>query len=197
MQRRVVALVAFALALSASAAAAPPSKAPAPQAATNAHPRWHRATPVEIDRIAREAIAASPPAIPKGTTIKSIRCTTTPEIPDSPSNVTIDVTKPARRAGISSTSAVLTFHRDASIAARVAVTLELDMSPEAATFDVPKGAPLVLVIKRGLLEITTPAVTSEGADLGDVVQVLLRPSGRALRGQIVAKDRAIAVEELR
>lgn len=197
MQRRVVAIVAFALALSASASAAPPSKAPVPRVAGNAHPQWHRAMPAEIDRIAREAMATSSPAIPKGTTIKSVRCTTTPEIPDSPSSVTIDVTKPTRRAGLSSTSAVLTFHREANVAARVAVTLELDMSPEAATFDVPKGTPVVLVIKRGLLEITTPAVTSEGADLGDVVQVLLRPSGRALRGQIVAKDRAIAVEELR
>ncbi|AKU94669.1 hypothetical protein AKJ09_01333 [Labilithrix luteola] len=197
MHRRVVALVVFALALSASAAAAPPSKAPVPNASANAHPRWHRANPAEIERIVREAIAASATSIPKGTTIRSVRCGTVPEIPDSPTNVTIEVTKPARKAGISSTSAVLTFHRDASVVARVPVTLELDMSPEAATFDVPKGAPVVLVIKRGLLEISAPAVTSEGADLGDVVQVLLRPSGRALRGQIVAKDRAIAVEELR
>jgi hypothetical protein len=43
--------------------------------------------------------------------------------------------------------------------------------------------------------VSTPAVTAGDADVGDVVQVLLRPSGRALRAQLVAKDRALAVED--
>jgi hypothetical protein len=51
------------------------------------------------------------------------------------------------------------------------------------------------VVSRGLVEVTTPAVTSADADIGDVVQVLLRPSGRALRAELVAKDRALALED--
>ncbi len=50
-------------------------------------------------------------------------------------------------------------------------------------------------VRRGLIEVSTQAVTSADGDIGDVVQVLLRPSGRALRAQLVARDRSIAVED--
>jgi flagella basal body P-ring formation protein FlgA len=62
-------------------------------------------------------------------------------------------------------------------------------------FELVKGAPVTLVVRRGLVEVTAPAVLSVDADVGDIVQVLLRPSGRAMRAHLVAKDRAVALED--
>jgi flagella basal body P-ring formation protein FlgA len=90
---------------------------------------------------------------------------------------------------------VLVFWKESDVVLRIPIHLDLSVPPEALIYDVPKGVALTLVVKRGLVEISTQAVTSSDADVGDVVQVLLRPSGRALRAEIVAKDRAIAVED--
>jgi hypothetical protein len=151
----------------------------------------------ELTELARNAIATSSVHLPKGATLVAARPSAgaAVDIPVAPSRVTIDVTLPPRRAGTIMTTAVLVFWKDADVSARVPLHLELSVPPEALLFDVPKGGVLTLVVRRGLIEVSTQAVASADGDIGDIVQVLLRPSGRVLRAQIVAKDRAVAVED--
>lgn len=152
---------------------------------------------ISLAEITRAAVASSGTRLPKGATITSVHATATADIPAARDRVTIEVTAPARRSGAVSTPALLTFWKAADITARLPIIIELSVPPEALVFEVPKGAALSLVVRRGLVEVTAPAVLAVDADIGDVVQVLLRPSGRALRAQLVARDRALAVEESR
>jgi hypothetical protein len=191
MTMRLVLLVLALVAGSAGTAQAVPTT-PAAKPKTTRHPVAN-----ELTELARTAIATSAVHLPKGATLVAARPSagTAVDIPVAPSRVTIDVTPPPRRAGAITATAVLVFWKDAEISARVPLHLELSVPPEALLFDVPKGAVLTLVVRRGLIEVSTQAVASTDGDIGDVVQVLLRPSGRVLRAQLVARDRAVAVED--
>jgi len=181
----------FLLSLEAAAGAAPTSLRHDPPKTT------HRLSAVELDRTAREAMTLAPPKLPKHATLSAVRCSTSPEVPVSPKLVTLDVSPVPRRAGAVPVTAVLAFYKDDDAPIRVPITLDLDVPASALVADVPKGAGVTLVVTRGLVEVTTSAVTSSDGDLGDVVQVLLKPSGRALRARLVATDRAVAVEDAR
>lgn len=184
-------------------AAAQPAQAPAAASvpgATSARGRLasRRLSPAELEGAARAALAASPAGLPKYASLKAVRASAVTELGFAPERVTIEVTAPPRRAGAVTTSAVLSFWRNATtVGARTPVTLELDIPQAALVFDVAKGAPIALAIERGLVVVTTTAVAASDANIGDVIQVLLRPSGRALRARIVAKDRAVATEDAR
>ena len=196
--RAPVLLLVVALAVTyAPAAPAAPAAPPAKPTAAKPIATTRRPTPNELTEIARTAIATTAAHLPKGATLVAARPSAgaAVEVPLAPSRVTIDVTPPPRRAGTVMATAVLVFWKDAEVSTRVPLHLELAVPPEALVFDVPKGGVLTLVVRRGLVEVSAQAVTSADADVGDVVQVILRPSGRALRAQLVARDRAIAVED--
>jgi hypothetical protein len=160
-------------------------------------PTTHRPAGAELAEMVRAAVAASAVKLPKGATIKFVRPTAAVDVQLSRDRITIEMTPPARRAGSVITTAVLTFWKGGDIVSRLPISIELSVPAQALVFDVPKGASLSVVVRRGLVEVTAPAVLAADADLGDVVQVLLRPSGRSLRAQLVAKDRALAVEDAR
>lgn len=151
----------------------------------------------ELTELARAAITTSAARLPKGAILVAARPSAAGlvDIPLTPTRVTIDVTPPPRRAGTVTATAVLVFWKEGDVSARVPVALELSVPPEALLYDVQKGSVLTLVVRRGLVEVSVQAVASADADIGDVVQVLLRPSGRVLRAQVIARDRALAVED--
>jgi hypothetical protein len=194
-----------AVATAVATASHPASSSPQPRSPAAPHagsqpqpaprPTSRRLAAGELLEIVRTAIASSGARLPKGATVGAARTTAALDVPIAPSRVTIDVTAPARRVGVVVTTATLSFWNETDITARLPVSLELSVPAGALVYDVPKGGALTLVIRRGLVEVSTPAVTAGDADVGDVVQVLLRPSGRALRAQLVAKDRALAVED--
>lgn len=199
MMRSRIAIVLFSVlsCSAASAVAAPRSKAPSSPPAAKAASATRHPVANELTELARTALASSQVRLPKGATLIAARPSTTSnvEIPIAPTRITIDLTRPARRAGPITATAVLVFWKDADVSARVPLRLDLSVPPESLTYDVPKGGVVTLVVRRGLVEVSAPAVASADADVGDVVQVLLRPSGRALRARIVAKGRALAVED--
>ncbi len=167
-------------------------------AVPNAKPKTTRHPAAsELTELARTAITTSAARLPKGATLVAARSSAggLVGIPIAPTRVTIDVTPAPRRAGTVNATAVLVFWKEGDVSTRVPLTLELSVPPEALLYDVQKGSVLTLVVRRGLIEVSVQAVASADADVGDVVQVLLRPSGRALRAQVIAKDRALAVED--
>lgn len=168
---------------------APPKSPSAPAPTTRA--------PVagELAELARNAISSGSIRLPKGAVVSGARPTADAQMPIATTRVTIEMTPPPRKAGKVVATAVLVFWKESDIAGRLPIAIELSVPPEAMIFDVAKGASLTLVVQRGDVEVSAPAVTSADADVGDVVQVLLRPSGRAFRARIVAKDRAVAVED--
>lgn len=196
----VIRLVMLGASVTVSTQAAPPvrAKAPTGTATTTAGvaSTMRRFSPGELAALVRTALSASTVRLPKGTKILGARPSSSDlMVPMAPSRVTIDLTPPPRRAGLVTATAVLVFWKDAEVSARVPLHLDLSVPPEGLVFDVPKGGVVTIVVRRGLVEVSAPGVTAADADIGDVVQVLLRPSGRALRGEIIARDRVLAVED--
>lgn len=161
--------------------------------AAYAAPKNHKLPPQELETITKEAIASSHAKLLRGTTVVGVKTLSPVEVP-SYATVVIDVATPARRAGKGSTSATLTFSDDTHVVARAVVTLLIDVPAESIPFDAPKGTPITVTVKRGLVEVSSPAVVAADADVGDVVGVMLRPSGRVMRARLVEKGRAVAEE---
>jgi hypothetical protein len=191
----VIRLVMFSASVTNSAQAAPPVPAKPPTSTATAS-TMRRPSPGELAELVRTALTASTVRLPKGTKILGARPSSNDlMVPMAPSRVTIDLTPPPRRAGPVTATAVLVFWKDAEVSARIPLHLDLSVPPEGLVFDVPKGGVVTIVVRRGLVEVSAQGVTAADADIGDVVQVLLRPSGRALRGEVIARDRVLAVDD--
>jgi flagella basal body P-ring formation protein FlgA len=74
------------------------------------------------------------------------------------------------------------------------VPVELRLTQEALQFDVMKGGAVTVVVRRGLVEVTTLGMAGSDADIGSILQVTLRPSNRTVRARLVEKDLAELVD---
>lgn len=145
----------------------------------------------EARTLVEEALAA---ALPKGAGLGNVSLKGPLEVPDGWNRVRADIPKPPRKSGPFSTRAVLSFQRDDDTLFQTNLPVELRLSAEAAMPDLARNAPVTLVIRRGLVEVTVQGNVTIDADVGDLVPVLLRPSGRILRGRLIDKDHVIATE---
>ena len=150
-------------------------------------------TAADIERTIREALTSS--KMPRGATLAVVRAPRVLDLPDGYTSTTTELQKPPHRAGAFSTNVILSFFRDAEVLARVSVPIELSLSTDAASFDLVKGAPVTLVIRRGLVEVTAPATAAADADVGDAFPILLRPSGRVISARLTDKSHALSLEQ--
>ncbi len=146
----------------------------------------------EIDGLVRGELARGP--MPRGATLSGLRPPASSEVPEGCERTGVELPPMPKRRGAYSASVVVTFYCDGAPTSKVTVPANFELSAEAAMSDVLRGAPLTLVLQRGLLEIASAAVAGGEGDIGAVIPVTVRPSGRVLRARLVAKDRAIAVE---
>lgn len=146
----------------------------------------------ELEALAREELARGP--MPKGATLAGMRPPAAAEVPEGCERAGVELPTMPKRAGAYAGPVVVTFYCDGAPTTRVSVPSNFLLSSEAATPDVPRGAPLTLVLERGLIEVATTAVAGGEGDVGAVIPVTVRPSGRVLRAKLVAKDRAVALE---
>jgi hypothetical protein len=146
----------------------------------------------ELEALAREELGRGP--MPKGATLAGMRPPASAEVPEGCERAGVELPPMPRRAGAYSGSVVVTFYCDGAPTTKVSVPSNFMLSSEAATPDVARGAPLTLVLERGLIEVATAGVAGGEGDVGAVIPVTVRPSGRVLRAKIVSKDRAVALE---
>lgn len=145
----------------------------------------------DLDRECRKAVTAA--GLRRGVTLAAVRAPKSADVADGWTSVTAVVPKPPRRTGKLPTTASLTFQRGAEVLARISVPIDLDLGAEAAVPDVAKGASLTVTVQVGLVEISTAALASADADVGEELLVALRPSGKVLRVTLTAKDKAVVV----
>lgn len=146
----------------------------------------------ELEALARAELARGP--MPKGATLAAMRPPAAADVPEGCERAGVELPPMPRRAGPYAGSVVVTFYCDGTPTTRVTVPSNFQLSSAAATPDVARGAPLTLVLQRGLVEVTAAAVAGGEGDLGAVIPVTVRPTGRVLRARLVARDRAVAVE---
>lgn len=147
----------------------------------------------DLDALARTAVADKLGRA----TLAAVHAPAATDVADGWTQVTAEVPPAPRRAGTFATVATLTFVVGGDVLGRVGVPIELAMSEEAARPDVAKGASLSLVVRRGAVEVSAPATASADGNVGDVVPVLVRATGRVLRARLLQKDpaKALAMED--
>lgn len=141
------------------------------------------------------ALGAKPGSRPtRGARLMEVRAPGPIELPAPVVRREVELSQLPRRAGSVTAAATLVLFTEAGEAARIALTAHFVLPAEAAVYEVPKGSIVTLMLQRGLIEVSAQAVTSADADVGDVVPVMVRPSGKTLRAKVVSRDRVLVAE---
>lgn len=174
----------------AAAGEAPPRKVPA---AVRVARRSRRLTAAEVADAIRSALASA--RLPRGAALSDVRAAAV-EVPAEFQRVTVDLPVLPRRAGPATAQATVTFLDGEGAALHKTITpIVLALPPDAAFAEIPRGAPITLVIRRGLVEVSVAGVAAIDSDVGAVLPVTIKPSGRVLRARSIDKDHAVALED--
>jgi hypothetical protein len=151
-----------------------------------------RLMPADLDRITRKAMDSAP--LGRGATLSAVKATSTVMVPAGWDSVRASLPKRPHRAGVVRATALLTFSAGADVLAAVGVPVELSLTAEAAAWDVAKGSALRVVVRRGAIEVEAPAIAAADADIGGVLPVMLRSTGRVVRVKLVDQEHGELVE---
>ncbi len=144
-----------------------------------------------LSKIAKKALSAQ--GLRRGITLLKWRPSRSVRVAAGWDEVSLRLPKPPRRRGNWSTTGLLTFTAGGTRVARLAIPVTFSVSAEGAKPDVDKGQALLLVVRRGLVEIKVKAIAKTAADVGDVLSVTLRPSGRQVRAKLLGGGQALAM----
>lgn len=141
----------------------------------------------------RESVGTT--GLPRGVTLTSIHCPPAVVVPDGWDALTVELLGLPRRAGAARVSARVSLRQGADELAVVSVPMDVALDAEAVRPDVVHGAPVQLLIRRGLVEVSSPATAGVDARVGDVFPVVLHPSGRTLRARLIDGTRALWIDD--
>jgi hypothetical protein len=174
----------------AGANATPPKKIPAQVRVSR---KTKKLSAAEVGSAIRTALGAT--KLPRGASLSSVRANAA-EVPADFQKVSVDLPTIPRKAGPITVQATVSFLGDEGAVVQKTLTpIELVLPPEAAFAEIAKGAPIALVVRRGLVEVTTSGVAAADADIGAILPVTIKPSGRVLRARAIDKDHAVALED--
>lgn len=143
----------------------------------------------ELRNLAAEAVELS--GLRQGVQLKSMQVPSTLKVATGWETVTANVPKAPRHPGAWTTSVVLEFDAAGLRVGRLSIPMSFEISPSGALPDVSKGDLVVLVVKSGLVEVSTRATAGDNADIGDTFPLTLRPSGKVVRARLVSRDHAV------
>ena len=147
----------------------------------------------ELSASVRSALDDKP--LGHGVTLAAVRADRTVDVADGWTRVDVDVPRAPKKAGTFTTAAIASFFVGNDVIARIPVRVDLSVSAEGATYDTIRGAAVMLVVRRSTVEVRAPGFAASDGDVGDVIPVQLRPSGRTIRARLSSKDEAVALED--
>jgi hypothetical protein len=151
-----------------------------------------RLSATEVATAVRDSLGVTP--LPRGAMLANVRANSV-EVPADFQRVTVALPPLPRRAGLMTTQATVTFVGEGEAPVhKIFTPVDLTLPPEAAIAEIPRGSTLTLVVRHGLVEVSLPVVAAIDGDVGGVIPVTIKPSGRILRARVLDKDHAIAVE---
>lgn len=157
---------------------------------------WRKTRRLSADEVAsaiRTSIDGSP--LPRGATLSSVRAVAT-DVAGNFQRVSVELPPLPRRAGPITVQGKVTFLGDNDVPLQKTVTpLDLVLPPEAAFPEIARGAQIILHVRRGLVEVSIPAVAATDGDIGAILPVTIKPSGRVLRAKAIDKSHAVALED--
>jgi hypothetical protein len=151
--------------------------------------KMRRVTESEIADLVRAGLSEN---LPRGATIVRVHGMRT-SIPDGWTRATCEVPRPPHRTGSLTSSASLTFFENEQALWRISVPLELSLDQDAKLYDVARGSRVTLIIRRGLVEVGAAGTAGADADIGDLVPIILLPSGRTISARLEDMEHAVAV----
>jgi hypothetical protein len=154
--------------------------------------KMHKLDIAELEQTTKASIATM--HLWRGASLFQARPTHAAEVPAGWTKIDIDVPRPPHRSGMLATNATLSFQADGETLAKVIVPIDLMLSDEAARPDITHGSEIQLVVKRGLVEVATPATAGADGDEGDVISVTVKASNRVLRARVQDATHAVALE---
>jgi hypothetical protein len=166
----------------------PPAKLPD---AVRVVRKMRRLGAAELEQLTRGALPAN---LPRGAALTAVRAPRSVDLADGWDSVVARVPRPPHRVGSFPTTVTISFLVGAESLAEISFPVDVTVSAAGAAFDVPHGGQLTLIVKRGLVEIEAPAIATTDADIGSILAVALRPSGRVVRARLLTADRAELVD---
>lgn len=154
--------------------------------------KMHKLDVAEVTKTATDGITHL--TLWRGVTLAKVKPTHSSDVPEGWTKINIEIPKPPRRSGTLSTNATLAFETDGETTAKVIVPIELTLSEDAAKPEVAHGAMIQLVVKRGLVEVATPATAGADGDAGDVISVTVQASNRVLRARVQDATHVVALD---
>lgn len=154
--------------------------------------KMQRIAGADLDKLTHDALDAAP--MPRGTSLVRLAAPHGAQVAAGWDAVHAALPRPPHRTGPWKSVATLTFTAGAEVLTTLSVPVDLALSADAAAFDLPKGGTVTLVVRHGLVEIEAQALAAADADVGAILPVTLRPSGRVVRARLVTPDRAELVE---
>ncbi|MFZ5894331.1 MAG: hypothetical protein ACOY0T_24935 [Myxococcota bacterium] len=149
-----------------------------------------RYSPSEVSALVLPEVTA---ALPPGVDLKEIKAprgiVTAPRVRVAP----IKLPKLPRRAGSVDVTVVANLVQDEEIVSRLALSLTLNVSEQAARPLVDKGTRVELVILSGSARISASAVALEPVDIGEVASFKVSTTQRVLRARLESRTHAQVV----
>jgi hypothetical protein len=154
--------------------------------------KMHKLDIAELEKTTTNSIAHM--RLWRGASLVHVKPMHAIEIPEGWTKIDIEIPKPPRRSGALATNATLAFQADGETTAKVIVPIDLMLSEDAAKPEVAHGSEIQLIVKRGLVEVATPATAGADGDAGDVISVTVKASNRVLRARIQDASHVVALE---
>jgi hypothetical protein len=157
--------------------------------------RVHRKLRVlDAGKISEIVTGALGEKLPRGTLLHAVRASGTVRIPDGWTEVRCDLPHPPHKAGPFASAVSLSFFAAGQALWTMSVPVDLLLTQEAESYDVPRGSHVTFVIRRGLVEVSSSGTVTIDADVGSVAPVVVMPSGRSLPARLEDARTAVMVE---
>jgi hypothetical protein len=148
-------------------------------------------SPTELGELARPSIERE---LPPGVTLTSVEAKAKVVVPllGVPGAATLP--KLPKRAGPTTTTAMVDILLDGALVRRVPVLVRLTIDASAARPDIPRGHVLTLVIERRSATISTEGVALRDAAIGEVAPFKVQRTGRVINARVKSAGVAQVLE---
>lgn len=148
-------------------------------------------SPAEAGEFVRPSIEA---ALPGGVTLSGLEAKSQLTLPREGTCGSATLPKLPRRAGPTTTTAMVDILLEGTLVRRVPILVRLVISPSAARADVPRGHALTLVIERRSATISTDGVALRDTEIGEVAPFRVQRTGRVINALVKSAGIAQVLE---
>jgi len=147
--------------------------------------------PSEAGEFVRSSIEA---ALPGGVTLSGLEAKGPLTLPLLASAGTATLPKLPRRAGPTTTTAMVDVLLDGTLVRRAPILVRLVIDPSAARADVPRGQALTLVIEHRNVTISTDGIALRDTEIGEIAPFRVQRTGRVINALVKSAGVALVSE---